>query len=242
LTHTYFDTINDKVNGLDKKEQALVNSIAHKLYNKYFSEARPGHYTLEDLFHYGIIGLLKAQKRFDATRDVPFTAYARIRIQGEILDAIRKSFTVNIPQEKYKMVRQLSEAKMALEKNGEPGQLDDLSSYLGWDQETLLKAEGYSHNDSSIDEEDDCRELSDKEEHIETNLLSRDLSEALDGCLKAISNPTKRLVLVSRKLQEMTLAQLAGNLGCSIETVRRHEISAMESMKPCMKNKGWDLS
>jgi len=45
---------------------------------------------LEDLVAYGTEGLLDAASRFDATRGVPFGAFARLRIQGAIVDGIRK--------------------------------------------------------------------------------------------------------------------------------------------------------
>ena len=45
---------------------------------------------LEDLVAYGTEGLLAAASRFDATRGVPFEAFARLRIQGAIVDGIRK--------------------------------------------------------------------------------------------------------------------------------------------------------
>jgi RNA polymerase sigma factor for flagellar operon FliA len=44
----------------------------------------------EDLVAYGTEGLLDAASRFDATRGVPFEAFARRRIQGAIVDGIRK--------------------------------------------------------------------------------------------------------------------------------------------------------
>ena len=48
------------------------------------------HVELEDLVAYGTEGLLAAASRFDATRGVPFEAFARLRIQGAIVDGIRK--------------------------------------------------------------------------------------------------------------------------------------------------------
>ena len=48
------------------------------------------HVELEDLVAYGTEGLLAAASRFDTTRGVPFEAFARLRIQGAIVDGIRK--------------------------------------------------------------------------------------------------------------------------------------------------------
>jgi RNA polymerase sigma factor for flagellar operon FliA len=45
---------------------------------------------LDDLVAHGTEGLLDAASRFDATRGVPFEAFARLRIQGAIVDGIRR--------------------------------------------------------------------------------------------------------------------------------------------------------
>jgi len=49
----------------------------------------PASVDLDDLVSAGLLGLLDAADRFDASRAIPFEAYARTRIQGAILDALR---------------------------------------------------------------------------------------------------------------------------------------------------------
>lgn len=44
----------------------------------------------DDLFGCGAEGLLQAAQRFDPARGVPFGAFARTRIQGAMIDAVRK--------------------------------------------------------------------------------------------------------------------------------------------------------
>src|SRR5438105_5225621 len=44
---------------------------------------------LDDLIGAGVLGLIDAVDRFDSSRAIPFEAYARTRIQGAILDALR---------------------------------------------------------------------------------------------------------------------------------------------------------
>src|SRR5438105_6618177 len=44
---------------------------------------------LDDLIGAGVLGLIDAVDRFDPSRAIPFEAYARTRIQGAILDALR---------------------------------------------------------------------------------------------------------------------------------------------------------
>jgi len=43
----------------------------------------------EDLVHVGIIGLMSALEKYDATRNVQFETYARFRIRGAVLDEMR---------------------------------------------------------------------------------------------------------------------------------------------------------
>src|SRR5438132_6946889 len=49
----------------------------------------PASVDLDDLVSAGLLGLLDAADRFEEDRAIPFEAYARTRIQGAILDALR---------------------------------------------------------------------------------------------------------------------------------------------------------
>ena len=49
----------------------------------------PASVDLGDLIGAGVLGLIEAVDRFDPSRAIPFEAYARTRIQGAILDAMR---------------------------------------------------------------------------------------------------------------------------------------------------------
>src|SRR5471030_1832534 len=49
----------------------------------------PASVDLDDLIGAGLLGLMDAVDRFEEERAIPFEAYARTRIQGDILDALR---------------------------------------------------------------------------------------------------------------------------------------------------------
>ncbi len=49
----------------------------------------PASVELEDLIQTGILGLIDAVRRYDPSKGIPFPAYARFRIRGAILDALR---------------------------------------------------------------------------------------------------------------------------------------------------------
>src|SRR4026208_941656 len=65
----------------------LVESIARRIHG-----ALPPHALVElhDLAQSGLLGLVNASRCYDPATDVPFSSYARYRIQGEILDSLRR--------------------------------------------------------------------------------------------------------------------------------------------------------
>lgn len=63
----------------------LVEKIAYRLKNRI-----PNHVDFEELHSVGMIGLIEALDRYDDTKGVPFRAYAEIRINGSMLDYLRK--------------------------------------------------------------------------------------------------------------------------------------------------------
>jgi RNA polymerase sigma factor for flagellar operon FliA len=62
-----------------------VQNVAHRLKNRV-----PSHVDFEELNSVGMIGLIEALDRYDDTKGVPFRAYAEIRINGAMLDYLRK--------------------------------------------------------------------------------------------------------------------------------------------------------
>src|SRR3984957_8732270 len=52
-------------------------------------ERLPQHVELDDLVSAGIVGLIDAFSKFDATKKVQFRSYAQFRIRGAILDSLR---------------------------------------------------------------------------------------------------------------------------------------------------------
>ena len=73
-----------KREALIRAHTGLARSLALRLAGRV-----PASVDLDDLVGAGLLGLLDAVDRFDESRAIPFEAYARTRIQGAILDALR---------------------------------------------------------------------------------------------------------------------------------------------------------
>jgi RNA polymerase sigma factor for flagellar operon FliA len=229
---------------LDKEQELLVKRIALKIFKQYCPRGESGFFTREDLFHHGIIGLLKAKEKFNKNMNVPFNAYASIRIQGEIMDTLRKSPHIRLPQERRKQLKIFLRAKNDLLDQGKPANIEDIAQKLGWDEKTVLTVENLLNQVISIDAQPGFRELADGNPgtNAEKNVLDQDLADIMQQCLEALDDAKERLVLVARELKNMKLRQVAQKLGWSIEKVRQKQISAKESMKTCLEKNGWDLT
>jgi len=66
----------------------LVDSIARRMYRALPPNTRV---DLHDLAQSGVLGLVSAGRGYDPVAAVPFPIYARYRIEGEILDSLRRS-------------------------------------------------------------------------------------------------------------------------------------------------------
>lgn len=53
-------------------------------------ERLPQSVLLDDLIQAGVLGLLDASAKYQASKNVPFMAYARVRVRGAILDSLRQ--------------------------------------------------------------------------------------------------------------------------------------------------------
>src|SRR5438477_3379613 len=80
-----------------------VKYLAHRI-----ATSLPPSVDLNDLVNYGVIGLLDACKKFDASKGVKFKTYAETRIRGAILDGMRAADWV--PRSVRKKRRELESA------------------------------------------------------------------------------------------------------------------------------------
>ena len=103
----------------------LVQAIASKIKRRL-----PAHVDVDDLVQTGMIGLLEASSRFDASRMVDFSSYANSRITGAILDELRKWDTCS--RQDRKIAREIETAKQTLraKKGFEPGR-EEIAEAVG---------------------------------------------------------------------------------------------------------------
>ncbi len=105
----------------------LVKRIAYHVMGRL-----PATVQLDDMIQAGMIGLFEALKNYDMLRGASIETYARIRIQGAMIDEVRRCDWT--PRSVYKKSRQLSEAIHKVEeREGRDAKDSEVADLLGMD-------------------------------------------------------------------------------------------------------------
>ena len=80
----------EAVRGEGEREREILRHLplVHSVVERVCAHLPPN-VDRDDLFHAGVIGLIDALGRFDASRDNAFSTYAVLRIRGQIIDELR---------------------------------------------------------------------------------------------------------------------------------------------------------
>jgi RNA polymerase sigma factor for flagellar operon FliA len=111
----------------------LVRHIVNKVASNLTRRA-----DFDDLISAGMLGLVKAARSFDPSREAEFKTYAYIRVRGAVLDELRgRSF---VPSSVHGQIRKLQTAYQThVAQHGEPPTDEQLASELEIDLDQLYK-------------------------------------------------------------------------------------------------------
>ena len=109
----------------------LVKHVAARL-----AMGLPAHIEMDDLYSYGVFGLLDALQKFDPSRGVKFETYAFTRVKGAILDGLRAMDWV--PASMRQRARQVEDAYGRVEARlGRSAEDEEIAAELGLSQPEL---------------------------------------------------------------------------------------------------------
>jgi RNA polymerase primary sigma factor len=107
----------------------------------------------DDLVQEGSIGLLDAIDRYEAGRGVPFEAYARVRIQGAIRNALTgQSRLIRLPKQIVERRRAIDRAEAQLLQAGRQPTPADVAAATGLSIQAVLEANAAAEAPLSLDE------------------------------------------------------------------------------------------
>lgn len=77
------------LNNKSREELILEYLPKVRIMAKKIRRRATGNFDLDDLIHWGVLGLIDAIDKFDREQNVQFNTYAEYRIRGQMLDALR---------------------------------------------------------------------------------------------------------------------------------------------------------
>jgi RNA polymerase sigma factor for flagellar operon FliA len=220
----------------DKREEfalrclPLVKYVINRFYIRETSAI-----TKEDLFNWGVIGLMEAIDRYDETRGVKFELYAINRIKGSIRDALRKEDTLTRRQrEKFRRVNEaineldiedITDEKVAnklgVDVDAYHELLEEINPIVVTSVEELLEEKG--------------QEIPDKGELVEENIIEKEEIDALANSISKLDE-RERYILSLYYYEGLTLKQIGKVLGITESRVSQLHAQIILKLRRLMRD------
>jgi len=206
-----------------ERERILMDQLPQVRYiARRIHERLPRHIALEDLVHAGVVGLIDALHKFDRSKHVQFSSYAKFRIRGAILDSLRELDWS--PRDLRRKARMLQEAHTRL--SGKLGRVPtepELAAEFGMElrefQSLLTELDGLEigslrvQSPSDGKEEDLCEYIPNPpEETPYFQCLKSELKQLLAQVIGELPEK-ERQVLSLYYYEELTMKEVGAVLG-----------------------------
>lgn len=208
----------DDIADLISKNKNLIYKIA-----SYYADAN----NLEDLFQVGCIGMIKAYKNYDKSKNTKFTSFAYIYIMGEMKEYLRTNRNIKLSKDMLKLSLKIEKVRILLTQKmmREPSTYE-LATYLELPHDIVIDA-FLNLNSVSLDKENEAGDLYDiipsKNYNYEDFIMLMDEIDSL--------KEPDRTIIIQRYLQDHTQSEVAQNLGLNQVFVSRTEAKALKLIK-----------
>lgn len=209
----------------------LVKRIAHHMMMR-----MPPCVQVEDLIQAGMIGLLEAAKKYDASKGASFETYAGIRIRGSIVDEMRRGDWV--PRSVHRNTRRIADAINLVEaRSGRDASDTEVAEELGIDLDEYhsilqdsVSSRLYSFEESYNEDSGNVLEESELSQPLVSpldGLQQDDLKKSLAVAITQLPE-RERLVLALYYDEELNLKEIGQIIGVSESRVSQiHSQAAM---------------
>jgi RNA polymerase sigma factor for flagellar operon FliA len=214
-----------EISQLDQEERdrlvtenlSQVHYIARRIH-----ERIPEHVPFEDLVNAGIVGLLEAIRNYDPNRNVKLKTFAKMRIEGAILDSLRDLDWS--PRELRKQGRQVEQAIQSLQASlGRAPSEPELAAEMGMELKSLQELLG-DLGGLDVASLDGMAAENEREDHLYHYVPKSPDQDPLDLCLQSESRecltqavgelPERdRQVLALYYHEELTMKEVGAVLG-----------------------------
>jgi RNA polymerase sigma factor FliA len=208
----------EEIQNADRPKASLVDYLGLvKRVALHLKGRLPNFMELDELIQVGMIGLIEADKSFDASKGVDFEVFAKNRIRGAILDQVRKMSY--LPRSAIVSIRDHNEASAAL--TGELGRAPsqaELADFMGKDADTFQKERTHAHRFQTVSLETQLPESVDlptgHSNEPEQELVEEQFMEALAASIGKLPE-RDRTVVSLYYVEEMNLKEIGAVLEIS---------------------------
>ncbi|MBS1767157.1 MAG: FliA/WhiG family RNA polymerase sigma factor [Acidobacteria bacterium] len=215
----------------------LVQLVARRMASRL-----PAHVELDDLIHFGVLGLLDAARKYQPDREVQFKTYAELRIKGAIVDGLRELDWM--PRSLRRRKRDIEQAKARLSHRlGREPDLDELAAELGLSVQDLqtaldeLEGPGDPLSEPGLDEtaEGLAGLLPDLDtEDAQSQMESREREELVQKAVEALPRK-ERFVIQLYSFADLTMKEIGTLLNLTESRVSQLHAQAMENLRKELK-------
>ncbi len=213
----------------------LVKSIVRRMMPAY-----EGYSNYDDLLSCGVLGLIDAIDKYDASREVKFEYYAAMRIKGEIIDHIRKQDWA--PSSLRRKIQAIGNAYVELESTLMRSPSDEeVAKTLGMDEKDVQSILHKSHMFNVMRFEEQLSEgqsigsfVKDSGPSPEEQFDRKELKQILGGLIDSLPEREK-LVISLYYYEELTLKEIANILGVSESRVSQIHSKVILKLKTKMQ-------
>lgn len=241
-----FETEALPISAADRERLILEHLPQVKLIARRIHEKLPGSVSLDDLISTGVLGLIAAIDRYDASHDVKLRTYAEYKIRGAILDSLRGLDWA--PRQQRKRSKQIEAAIAILEQEYHRTPSDEeIAKHLGLSveeyQDWLNDINGLTLGslENAGNDEDGCdllRYLADSDEQWPSHILERaELQRLLAESIEKMPS-LEKTVLSLYYYEEMTLREIAKIVDLHESRISQLKSQAILRLRSCLR-KHW---
>lgn len=210
----------------------LVRYIALRLISRL-----PDHISIDDLISAGILGLIDAIEKYDASQGIPFEYYAKIRIKGAMLDEIRAMDWVprSLRQKSGVLERACASLEQRLGRDPSEEEIaEELRMSMGELHKLLDETKGVTFLPENIHEvireNRESQALASGPEELFDSAYRHELQQHLADAIRGLAEK-EQLVLSLYYYEELTMKEIGVTLGYTESRISQIHTKAVLKLK-----------
>lgn len=218
--------------GRDFTEVVLQYGSLVKKLAAWWVKRAPKGIEYEDILQSGRIGLWKAIIFYREEYGIPFTAYAKIRMGGEIIDEFRRHD--HLPRGLRKLARTLEDIEYSyMIEHGCSPSVEQILALTGWNEGQLLTAWNAKRPLSNIDSDVCAIPCTEGVCDPCDTVAMQERLDKLNEIIKSLSDK-ERIIISLYYAQGYTMTQIAQTIGLSQGRVSQIHMAALRKLKDKM--------